>query len=165
MTRISIGDGALRVAFYGRVACDGDGTAATAIARQYEQCRRALPPGAITAVFYDIGSHPGVRRRPGQLRLDGLTLRRDGGLNDLLAEAGRPSRRFDQIVTYGPDRLSRDMRRAWELLNRLAVAGVECLFPFGTTVEPARTSLPMMRLVAAVCTTMWGRAAEDGEPR
>jgi hypothetical protein len=157
--------GELRVAFYGRVACDTDRTAMTTIARQYEQCRHALPPGAITAIFYDIGSHPAVRRRPGQLTVGDQNLHRGGGLDDLLAQAeGRP-RRFDQLITYGPDRLSRDMRRAWELMHRLTLVDVECLFPFGDTVESARPNLTIMRLVAAACTAMWSRAAEDGDPR
>ncbi len=119
----------LRVAFYGRVACDTDGTAMTTIASQYEQCRRALPPDAILAIFYDIGSDSAFRRHPGRLTVGDRRLPRDGGLEDLLAEAARPSRRFDHLVACSPDRLSRRMEHMRDLLNRLRLARVQPLFP------------------------------------
>ncbi len=156
----------LRVAFYGRVACDTDRTAMTTIARQYEQCRRALPPGAITAIFYDIGSHPAVRRRPGQLTIGDQKLHRDGGLGDLLGEAEGQPRRFDQLITCGPDVLSRDTGWASKLLTRLTVAGVDYLFPVGGGTQRAtQLDLAIMRLVAATGTEIWLRVAEDGDRR
>jgi site-specific DNA recombinase len=119
----------LRVAFYGRVARDDDGSAMTTMAEQYERCRHALPPGAITAVFYDVGTYPGFRRHPGRLRIGGQTVRREGGLDDLLAEAQRRSRRYDYLSACDPFRLSRDHRRLRDLLDRLDRAEVHPLFP------------------------------------
>jgi hypothetical protein len=166
MTRADGSCTELRVAFYGRVACDADGTAMTAIARQYEDCRRALPPEAITAVFYDVGCFPAGRRHPGRLTIGDQSLRRDGGLHDLLVQARIPTRRFDQLITDGPDALSRNMERGSGLLIDLDRAGIEYLFPVGNTVERATgLHLAIMRLATAACTEMRSRAARGGEPR
>ncbi len=165
MTR-SLTHGELRVAFYGRVACDSDDTAMTTIARQYEQCRRALPPGAITAIFYDIGSYPALRRRPGRLTVGDQRLRRDGGLDDLLGAAEGQPRRFDHLITCGPEILTRDTGRASTLLTRLTVAGIGYLFPVGGGTQRAtQLDLAIMRSVAATCTEIWLRVAEDGDRR
>jgi hypothetical protein len=164
MTVANVPCPSLRVAFYGRVACDADGTALTHLAHQYEQCRSVLPPDAITAILYDIGKP--ANRCPWSFTIGDQRVNRSGSLDDLLTEATNPARRFDQLITYGPDRHSPDMRRADEVLRRLTAAGVEYLIPTGATVEPGRpVGLVYMRLVAAVCTEVWRRAAEDGDPR
>ena len=119
----------LRIAFYGRVARDDDG-AEEQLARQYERCRRALPPGSITAVFYDVGpSDAGSKPAFDRLFIGGVHARRDGGLDDLLAEAVRERRRFDYLTASDPFRLSRNPGRANELLHRLRLARVQPLFP------------------------------------
>lgn len=119
-----------RVAFYGKVACDGN-DATVIIARQYEHCLRALPPVTITAVYYDIGVGRAARRTPAPrwLPLPGSERRRDGGLADLVTEALSPAPRFNFVVASGPDRLSRDIRQASAILRGLYLAGVPCLFP------------------------------------
>ena len=136
------------------------------IARQYEQCRGTLPPGAITAIFYDIGAHPAVRRRPGQLTIGDQRLHRDGGLDDLLGAAEGQPRRFDHLITCGPDILSRDTGRASTLLTRLTGGGIGYLLPVGGGTQHAtQLDLAIMRSVAATGTEIWLRVAEDGDRR
>jgi hypothetical protein len=121
----------LRIAFYGRVARDDDGTEEQ-LAQQYEQCRRALPPGSITTVLYDVGpSEAGRKPAFDRITVGGRYARRDGGLDYLLAEAVRQNRRFDYLTASDPFGLSRDSRRANELLHRLRSASVRPLFPLG----------------------------------
>jgi len=167
MTLANVPHRELRVAFYGRAAFDADDTAMPSIARQYEQCRRVLPPGAITAIFYDIGSYPTFRRPPGSLPVGDQTMRRDGGLDTLLFEAARAPRRFDQLITYSPDRLSRDTGTAYDLMHRLQRAGVQHLFPIGDVAPsgPGTYWRLFMHLVAETWTEAWRRAAEDGDPQ
>lgn len=123
----------LRIAFYGRVARDDDG-AEEQLAQQYEQCRRALTPGSITTVFYDVGpSEAGRKPVLDRITVDGVHARRNGGLDHLLVEAVRQDRRFDYLTASDLFRLSRDSRRANELLHRLRSASVRPLFPLGGT--------------------------------
>jgi hypothetical protein len=119
----------LRFAFYGRVACDADDTAMTNLARQYERCERAVPPGAIVAVFYDIGAGSAFHRRPGPLTVGGRVLRRDGGIGDLLTESQHLSRRYDFVTACDPWRLSRDVHQVRTLLDRLRQSHIRILFP------------------------------------
>jgi DNA invertase Pin-like site-specific DNA recombinase len=49
---------------------------------------------------------------------------RDGGIADLLAEAGRPQRRFDAVICEGIDRIARRTYIATQIENQLEQAGV-----------------------------------------
>jgi hypothetical protein len=155
----------LRVAFYGRTASGAEATTHTAIALQYEDCRRVLPPSAITAVFYDIGSDP-TACLPGPLTGDGRSLDGDGGLDDLLTEARIGARRFDRLITSSPQVLTRDAERGSRLMDDLDRAGIEYLLPVGDTVQRVSgLHLAIMRLVVAGCTEMRSRAGWRGRPR
>lgn len=133
----------MRVAFYGRTAraqtadqTNGD------LAGQYLSCVHALPITArVTAVFYDLGPtnwlHP---HPPGYLTINNTSVRRDGGLGHLLAEARSRTRRFDTLVVVGPDRLCRNSQHWSALLRQLRHVGVGVLFTdqLDTTATPNR---------------------------
>lgn len=118
-----------RVAFYGRTADASDlATAALVIGGQYQQCVSALPEGAITAVFYDLGTRPHYQRAPADLSLTNeREAGRDGGLDDLLTEANRPERRFDFVISTDIYRLSRREAPVFAIMRALAVADIEFL--------------------------------------
>ena len=116
----------VRVAFYGRV---GDGSdparAERSLARQYQQCVKALPAGAVTAVFYDVGSLRHPQPAPPSADFGRHHVRRDGDLQSLFDEASAPSRRFDFVISAEFDRLARQMTTA--LVGELADIGIEYL--------------------------------------
>jgi hypothetical protein len=72
------------------------------ISRQYGNCERALLPDMqITLVFYDIETSRkelGQRGSSTSWRKFDIPIRRDGGIDDLLAEATSPDRRFDVVI-------------------------------------------------------------------
>ena len=117
------------VGWYGRVATDAQ--ANTMLARQLDAARRALPPAyTIVATFYDIGSgrlNPQERGRGlGHHGLE-LSLPRDGGLCDLLAEASRPERRFHAVVCTSIDRIARPTHLSTQIEHELERAGIALL--------------------------------------
>ncbi|MEV0604768.1 hypothetical protein AB0I61_00130 [Polymorphospora rubra] len=118
-----------RVAFYGRTADASDpGTAALVLGGQYQQCVSVLPEGAITAVFYDLGTRPHYQPAPARLSLDNeRQVRREGGLDDLLTRASRPWRRFDFVISTDVYRLSRRTAMSTAILRALALANIEFL--------------------------------------
>lgn len=118
-----------RVAFYGRTADARDLAMATRVlGGQYQQCVSVLPDGAITAVFYDLGTRPAYRRAPASLFLDHeREISRDGGLDDLLTEANRPERRFDFVISTDVYRLSRRTATSTAILRAFALANIEFL--------------------------------------
>jgi hypothetical protein len=88
---------------------------------------------------------------------------RDGGLDDLLAEAGRPTRRFDFVITFGVDRLSRDTARVTAILRHLATDGVEFLaVPHRV---PGSTPLPMPYLRSAAYLDVFTQLLREGTIR
>lgn len=98
------------------------------IGGQYQRCVSALPEGAITAVFYDLGSRPNYRQAPADLTLaNEREVSRDGGLDALLTEAHNPARRFDFVVSTEVYRLSRRTVTVTAIMRALADAGVEFL--------------------------------------
>ncbi|MFI9640843.1 hypothetical protein ACIG87_12385 [Micromonospora sp. NPDC051925] len=118
-----------RVAFYGRTADVSDlGTAALVLGGQYQQCVSVLPEGAITAVFYDLGTRPHYQPAPARLSLDNeRQVRREGGLDDLLAWVSRPWRPFDLVISTDVYRLSRRTATSTTILRTLALANIEFL--------------------------------------
>lgn len=78
----------VRVAFYGRVGHDSEeGATDLSLARQSQQCVNVLPPGAVVAVFRDVGSL--LRRRPASPSADPChrRVRRDGDFQDRFIDA------------------------------------------------------------------------------
>ncbi|NIL39788.1 hypothetical protein HCB17_00375 [Salinispora arenicola] len=117
------------MAFYGWIAEASDlARAALVVGGQYQQCVSVLPDGAITAVFSDLGTRPDYRQAPATLFLDNeREISCDGGLDDLLAEAVRPDRRFGFVISTDVHRLSCDTVTRTALLRAFAVAGIEFL--------------------------------------
>ena len=141
----------LRVAFYGRVASDSDDTELS-LARQYEQCLRALPPGSISAVFCEVGpSETGSKPAFDRITVRAGYARRGGGLDHLLAEAFREDRRFDYLTASDPFRLSRNSGRTNELLRRLRSVSVRPLVPLGyATAYTTDAVNPLLSAIPAV---------------
>jgi len=99
------------VAWAARVSDEEAQDPTLSLPRQLDRARAALPAGfVIVAHFFDVES--------GRLELDqrghnaayarfGITIPRDGGITNLLAEARRPERRFVAVVCEPIDRISR----------------------------------------------------------
>jgi hypothetical protein len=118
-----------RAAFYGRTADAGDlATANRVLGGQYQQCISVLPEGAITAVFYDLGTRPHYQPAPARLSLGNeREVNRDGGLDDLLTRTRRPWRPFDFVISTDVYRLSRRTATSTAILRTLALANIEFL--------------------------------------
>lgn len=111
------------VAWAARVSDEEAQDPTLSLPRQLARARAALPAGfVIVAFFFDVES--------GRLELDqrgqdaayaqfNINIPRDGGINELLAEARRPDRRFVAVVCESIDRISRITRIGtgieWEL--------------------------------------------------
>ncbi|WP_460696639.1 recombinase family protein [Nocardia thraciensis] len=100
--------------------------------------------GAITAAFWDVES--------GRMDLDDrghsasheqfdISVPRDGGIQDLLAEAERPDRRFDYVMCESIERIARRTHTGTDIEHRLERAGVRLL----AADEPFRLTRPGSR--------------------
>ncbi len=99
--------------------------------RQLGSSQRSLPEdGLIVAHFYDVES--------GRMDLDArgsghaheqfdIPIPRDGGIQDLLAEAERSDRRFDYVICESIERTARHMYYGTTIEHRLERAGVRLL--------------------------------------
>jgi site-specific DNA recombinase len=99
------------------------------LAHQLGAARRALPPAyTIVATFYDIGSGrlTPQERGIGRSGLE-LSLPREGGLGDLLAEAARPDRRFHAVVCTSIESIARLSHLSTQVEHELEQAGVALL--------------------------------------
>ncbi|MFI9559152.1 recombinase family protein [Nonomuraea endophytica] len=118
----------LRVAWCGRTSTEDLQDPTLSLPRQLDNSRAALPPGAvIVAHFYDIES--------GRKNLEdrgygtaherfAIPIPRDGGIQDLLAEAARDNRRFDAVICEGIDRISRRTFYGTKIEHELEQLGV-----------------------------------------
>ncbi|SFO55472.1 hypothetical protein SAMN04489713_107122 [Actinomadura madurae] len=101
----------LRVAWCGRTSTDDMRDPTLSLPRQLDNSRQALPAGALmVAHFYGIESgrkNLEDRGRGTAHTRFHIPIPRDGGIQDLLAEATRPDRRFDAVVCESIDRISR----------------------------------------------------------
>ena len=126
------------VAFLGRTSTLEMQDPRASLSRQIRAARAWLPPGwFITAWYWDIES--------GGLDLDqrgrgtawqavtGVGIPRDGGLADLLAEAGSGAPAFAAVVCEDIERSGRDTFNALRLEKKLSAAGI----PLFATDEPA----------------------------
>jgi site-specific DNA recombinase len=99
--------------------------------RQLDRVRAVLPPGfVIVAKFYDVESGRKELDNRGNgtahARFD-IKIPRDGGVNDLLAEAKRSDRRFVAVVCESIDRVSRVTRIGTTIEYELERVGVALL--------------------------------------
>jgi site-specific DNA recombinase len=137
------GPGAVRVAFAGRTSTDDQQDPTLSLPRQLRSVQRVLPPHAvIVAYFYDVESGRtdlALRGRGHAHEAFDIPIPRDGGLQELLAEAERPDRRFDVVICEGIDRISRRTYYGTLIEHRLEQAGVQLLAadePF--SLDPVR---------------------------
>ena len=119
------------VAWAARVSDEEAQDPTLSLPRQLARARAALPAGfVIVAFFFDVES--------GRLELDqrgqdaayaqfNINIPRDGGINELLAEARRPDRRFVAVVCESIDRISRITRIGTGIEWELERAGVALL--------------------------------------
>jgi site-specific DNA recombinase len=123
-----VGPRVVPVAFAARVSTDDQQDPTLSLPRQLAACQRGLPDGmVIVAYFYDIES--------GRTDLDQrghgtahtkfeLPIPRDGGIDELLAEAKRSDRRFDAVICESVDRLARITYYGTKIEHELEQAGV-----------------------------------------
>ena len=132
-------DDTLYVAFAARTSGEELQDPTISIPRQLESCRRALPPNAvIVAFFWDVES--GRKEIDDRERAHDkfeITVPRDGGLPELLAEAKRKDRRFDAVICESVDRIARLMHQSTRVEHELDRVGVP-LFAADEGVETTR---------------------------
>lgn len=121
----------LPVAWWGRTSDEEQQDPTLSLPRQLHTSRDALPDGyVIVAHFYDVES--------GRLDLDkrgrghaheafDIQIPRDGGIQDLLAEAKRPDRRFAAVICESVERVARRTYYGTRVEHELEQAGVMLL--------------------------------------
>ncbi|HVQ94225.1 MAG TPA: hypothetical protein VMU51_24510, partial [Mycobacteriales bacterium] len=119
------------VAWAARVSDEEAQDPTLSLPRQLARARAALPAGfVIVAHFFDVESGRMELDQRGQdaayARFD-IGIPRDGGINELLAEAQRPDRRFVAVVCESIDRISRITRIGTGIEWELERAGVALL--------------------------------------
>lgn len=161
-TRTSNSTMLIRAAFYGAARFDP----ARHLAMQHQQCRDAIPGRYLTAAFYDTAPTGAPNPPPEELTVGDAAVPRDGGLADLLLEAGLPERRFDFVIATAPEVLSRDTDRPFDLLHRLVSCRVELLVaPHPDHREAGHPELPTLRLRSLVHLDTVIALAREGEQR
>ena len=101
-TPAEAGSRVVRAAFCGRTSTEDRQDPTLSLPRQLRASRAALPEGVvIVAHFYDVESGRKELDQRGRGRAHErftIAIPRDGGIQDLLAEAQRPDRRFDVVI-------------------------------------------------------------------
>lgn len=140
--------GVVRVAFVGRTSTEDRQDPTLSLPRQLRACRGVLPEGfVVTAYFYDVESGRKDLADRGHGRgLDrfNIPIPRDGGIQDMLAEAQRLGRRFDVVICEAVDRISRRTYLGTQIEHTLEEAGVPLLAsdePFTITGRGATQTL------------------------
>jgi DNA invertase Pin-like site-specific DNA recombinase len=99
------------VAWLGRTSTEDQQDPSLSLPRQLRKSRQALPDGyVIVAHFYDVESGRKELDDRGRSRAHeqfDIAIPRDGGIQDLLAEAGQPDRRFVAVICESIDRVAR----------------------------------------------------------
>ena len=116
------------VAFAARVSTDDQQDPTLSLPRQLAACQRGLPEGmVIVAHFYDVESGRtdlDMRGRGDAHTKFDLPIPRDGGIDELLAEAKRPGRRFEAVICESVDRLARITYYGTKIEHELEQVGV-----------------------------------------
>jgi site-specific DNA recombinase len=123
-------EGTLRLAWYGRLSTEDEQDPTLSFPRQLEVCTRALGDrGRIAAFFFDVesGLKALAQRGAGRVEDFALEIPHDGGLQELLAEADRPGRRFDAVIVESIDRLARKRLTSIQIQEALESFGVEVI--------------------------------------
>ena len=153
--------GVVRVAWAGRTSTYDQQDPTLSLPRQLRACQLVLPEDAlIVAHFYDIESGRttlAARGRGSAHELFTIPIHRDGGINDLLAEADRPDRRFDYVICESIDRIARRTYIATDIENRLDQAGIRLL----AADEPFQLG-PTSGRKAKVATALLTRRVKQG---
>jgi DNA invertase Pin-like site-specific DNA recombinase len=122
---------AIRVAFLGRTSTDEQQDPTLSLPRQLTNSERALLPGmVIVAWFYDVESSRkelALRGSSTAWSKYDIGIQRDGGLNDLIAEATAPDRRFDVVICESIDRIARYTHQGTKIEHDLELAGIPLL--------------------------------------
>ena len=94
--------GGPRYAWYGRVSTEDEQDPTLSFPRQLANAERLVAEsgGRIVAHYYDIesGTRAYTARGSGGLAGFDITIPRDGGLQELLADAARRPARFDRVI-------------------------------------------------------------------
>jgi DNA invertase Pin-like site-specific DNA recombinase len=137
--------------------------------RQRHSSQAALPAGAtIVCNFYDVESGRKDLDERGLSRaheLFDIPLRRDGGLNDLLAEATRPDRRFEAVICESIDRVARLTYHGTRIEHELQRAGVLLLAadePRGGKYSTTLLTRRVKQAIAEWYVTQMLEASRDG---
>lgn len=122
---------AMPVAWLGRTSTDDQQDPTLSLPRQLNSARNALPSNCmIVAHFYDIESGRMAledRGRGHAHEAFDIPIARDGGIQDLLAEAKRPDRRFVAVVCESVERVARRTYFGTKVEYELEQAGVMLL--------------------------------------
>ncbi|MEO3810723.1 recombinase family protein [Sphaerisporangium sp. B11E5] len=118
----------LKVAWCGRTSTEDLQDPTLSLPRQLDNSRGALPAGSlIVAHFYDVESG----RKNLEDRGHGhaheqftIPISRDGGIQDLLAEAKQQGRRFDAVICESIDRISRRTFYGTKIEHELEQLGI-----------------------------------------
>jgi len=117
-----------RYAWYGRVSTEDEQDPTLSFPRQLANAERQVgeSAGRIVAHYYDIesGTRAYAARGSGGLAGFDIAIPRDGGLQELLADAARRPARFDRVIVESISRLSRNSSVAFRVEDELRVAGV-----------------------------------------
>jgi hypothetical protein len=121
----------LSVAWLGRTSTDDQQDPTLSLPRQLRASRDALPDGClIVAHFYDVESGRmdlAARGRGHAHEAFDIPIARDGGIQDLLAEAKRPDRRFAAVICESVERVARRTHFGTKIEYELEQAGVMLL--------------------------------------
>ena len=133
-----------RIAFLGRTSTEDQQDPTISIPRQVRNCLNALPDGpVIVAYFYDIESGRkdlSERGRGRSHELMAIPVPRDGGIQDLLAEAEGGQARFDAVICESVERIARRTYYGTLIEHRLERAGVPLLASDEPIVLTGRTA-------------------------
>ncbi len=117
-----------RYAWYGRVSTEDEQDPTLSFPRQLQNAERQVAEsgGRIVCHYYDIesGTRAYAARGSGGLAGFEIPIPRDGGLQDLLADAAKRPARFDRVIVESISRLSRNSSVAFRVEDELRQAGV-----------------------------------------
>jgi DNA invertase Pin-like site-specific DNA recombinase len=125
---LSLQRGEVRVAFAGRTSTEDQQDPRQSLIRQLERSKSVLPAAwVIVAHFYDVESgrkELAQRGHGADVSKFDIPIARDGGIDDLLAEAASPDRRFDVVICETVSRTARRMYENMTIERELERAGV-----------------------------------------